>query len=106
MHHRLNSTDIDTGLKKLTNWTPDTYRASICKGWEFDSFKTAMRFFVQVGELAEMHNHHPEFLSNYTKVSIRLTTHDAHGLTDKDVELAMQIDQLVQHEFRDLLKQG
>jgi len=104
MHQRLNNAEIDTRLKKLDDWTLDAHKASICKEWDFESFKTAMSFFVNVGELAEARNHHPEFLSNYTKMRIRLMTHDAYGLTDKDFELAMQIDQLVSHEFAALLK--
>lgn len=106
MHNRLNSTEIDAGLKKLNHWTLDAHKASIRKEWEFDSFKSAMRFLVHVGELAETHNHHPEFLSNYTKIRIRLMTHDAHGLTYKDMELAMQIDQLTNQEFSNLIKQN
>jgi 4a-hydroxytetrahydrobiopterin dehydratase len=54
---------------------------------------------VCVSEIAESQNHHPEFLSTYTKVQIRLVTHDADGLTHKDFELALAIDQLVQRDF-------
>jgi 4a-hydroxytetrahydrobiopterin dehydratase len=53
-----------------------------------------MRFIVQVGELAEAADHHPELLSVYTKIVIRLTTHDANGLTHKDFDLAKQIDSM------------
>lgn len=99
MQQRLNSAEIDAGLKQLDHWTLDAHKASLRKEWVFDNFQTAMRFFAQVGELAESMNHHPEFLSNYTRMRIRLTTHDAYGLTHKDFELAQQIDHLVQQAF-------
>jgi 4a-hydroxytetrahydrobiopterin dehydratase len=106
MHNRLNSTEIETGLKKLDGWILDAHKASIRKEWEFDSFKTAMRFFARVGELAETHHHHPEFLSNYLKMRIRLMTHDAHGLTNQDFELALRIDQLIRDEFSNMLRKA
>ena len=96
---RLNTHEIAEGLNTLDNWTFDEHAASIYKEWVFDSFKSAIRFIVGVGEIAESQNHHPEFLSTYTKVQIRLVTHDADGLTHKDFELALAIDQLVQRDF-------
>jgi 4a-hydroxytetrahydrobiopterin dehydratase len=101
---RLNSHDIDQGLSTLDHWTLDAHKASIRKEWEFDSFQTAMRFMVKVGDIAEQHNHHPEFLSTYTKVRIRLLTHDAKGLTQLDFKLAYAIDQLINHDFLNAFK--
>lgn len=95
---RLSTHDIRQGLNTLDGWVLDADPSHICKAWRFDSFRAAMDFFVAVGELAEQLDHHPEVLSNYTHVRIRLTTHDAHGLTDQDFELAMRIDQLSQAE--------
>ena len=54
-----------------------------------------MGFIVQVGVLAEKANHYPEFFNVYNKVHIRLITHDANGITDKDFDLASSIDKLV-----------
>lgn len=96
---RLNTHEIAEGLNTLDSWTLEPHAASIYKEWIFDSFKSAIRFIVGVGEIAESQNHHPEFLSTYTKVQIRLVTHDADGLTHKDFELALAIDQLVQRDF-------
>ncbi len=106
MHNRLNSTAIDAGLKKLNDWALDAHKASIRKEWAFDSFKTAMHFFARMGELAETHDHHPEVFSSYTTMKVRLITHDAHGLTHKDFELALAIDQLVANEFATFLKKN
>lgn len=96
---RLNSQDIEQGLSTLDSWTLDAHQASIRKEWSFESFQTAMRFLSDVGNIAERLNHHPEFLATYTQVRIRLLTHDAHGLTQKDFELAAEIDQLIKHSF-------
>lgn len=96
---RLNSQEIEQGLSTLDSWTLDAHKASIRKEWSFESFKTAMRFLSDVGDMAERHNHHPEFLATYTQVRIRLLTHDAHGLTQKDFELAAEIDRLIQQNY-------
>lgn len=97
--HRLNSQQIAQGLRTLDSWVLDAHEASIRKTWEFDSFQTAMRFMVQVGEIAEPLNHHPEFLSTYTKVRIRLLTHDVQGLTQLDFKLGHAIDLLINRDF-------
>ena len=96
---RLNSNEIARGLNALDNWTLDAQEASISKEWIFDSFKRSIGFIVSVSEIAERHNHHPEFLSTYPKVRIRLLTHDAHGLTQLDFKLAIAIDQLMKSDL-------
>jgi len=96
---RLKRTEIDEGLKTLDHWTLDSQTAGIRKVWVFDSFKTAMHFLLKVGEIADRHNHHPEFLFTYTKIRMQLLTHDAHGLTHKDFELALAIDRLAKTDF-------
>ena len=92
---KLNGNEVAQGLKTLAGWQLDAQGTGIFKEWEFDSFRTAMDFFAQVGAMAERHNHHPEFLSRFTKMRIDLSTHDAGGLTDKDFALALDIDGLV-----------
>ncbi|MGH8841403.1 MAG: 4a-hydroxytetrahydrobiopterin dehydratase, partial [Advenella sp.] len=54
----------------------------------------AFGFMTKVALLAEQANHHPEWSNVYNKVDIRLTTHDADGLTERDVKLAQAIDAL------------
>ena len=58
----------------------------------FGDFRQAFAFMTEVALLAEKADHHPEWSNVYNKVSIKLTTHDAGGLTAKDVALAKQID--------------
>jgi 4a-hydroxytetrahydrobiopterin dehydratase len=101
---KLNGLELQQALAQLDGWALDAALPCIVKSWEFDAFKTAVRFFDQVAELAELHDHHPECLSVYTRMQIRLWTHDAGGLTAKDVALAQAIDQGVAKDFANHLQ--
>lgn len=85
---------IDRQLQRLPGWALDTAPPSIHKAWTFERFEAAVSFFNQVAQLAITHDHHPEIWSSYTRLRIRLWTHDAAGLTDKDFALAEAIDRL------------
>ena len=58
----------------------------------FRDFRQAFAFMTEVALLAEKADHHPEWSNVYNKVNITLTTHDAGGITDRDLSLAKQID--------------
>lgn len=76
---------------------PDDWQEAnggIERDFKFASFVEAWGFMTRVALLAEKANHHPEWSNVYNKVSIRLTTHDAGGLTSKDTELAAAINAL------------
>jgi 4a-hydroxytetrahydrobiopterin dehydratase len=79
-------------LENLKDW--EFKDNGIEKHFKFKNFTQALGFIVQVGVLAEKMNHHPELFNVYSKVNIRLTTHDSGGVTDKDFELASQIESL------------
>lgn len=66
--------------------------AGIEKEFQFKNFIEAFAFMTQVAFYAEKANHHPEWSNVYNKVQIRLSTHDAGGLTQKDIDLAKKID--------------
>ena len=83
---------IQTKLKDFPEW--DFENNGIVRKFQFKNFSQALGFIVQVGILAEKAGHHPELFNVYNKVNIRLTTHDANGVTDKDFDLAAQIDLL------------
>ncbi len=83
---------IQTVLEELKDWK--FVDKSLEKKFEFLNFSQALGFIVQVGLLAEKSNHHPDLFNTYNKVIIRLSTHDADGVTDKDVSLAKAIDKL------------
>ncbi|MDX2245215.1 MAG: 4a-hydroxytetrahydrobiopterin dehydratase [Bacteroidia bacterium] len=79
-------------LKTLSGWK---FRNNgIEKQYKFKDFTAAFGFMAQVAILAEKANHHPEWSNVYNRVEIRLSTHDAGGLTDKDFSLANAINQL------------
>ena len=79
-------------LKELENWS--FKNDGIEKNFVFKNFTEALGFIVKVGIQAEKRNHHPELFNVYNKVTIRLTTHDAKGVTSKDFELAKAIDEV------------
>lgn len=81
-------------LKDLKDWGFNN--KGIEKKFVFKNFSQALGFIVQVGLLAEKQNHHPELFNVYNNVDIRLSTHDADGLTDKDFDLAKEIEKLLQ----------
>jgi 4a-hydroxytetrahydrobiopterin dehydratase len=99
---QLGDLELQQALVQLEGWHLEPAPPSIVKSWNFNTFRTAVRFFDQVAELAELHEHHPECLSVYTRMQIRLWTHDAGGLTAKDISLALAIDQTVAKDFSNL----
>ncbi len=74
---------------------PDTARDGITKRFSFDDFVAAFGFMASVALLAEKADHHPEWSNVYNRVDILLTTHDADGLSMRDITLARAIDALL-----------
>ncbi|MBP1988298.1 4a-hydroxytetrahydrobiopterin dehydratase [Halolamina salifodinae] len=64
----------------------------IIRTYEFDDYLTAAQFVSDVAEIAEEEFHHPEITLRYDEVEVRFTTHDAGGVTEKDVRLADYCD--------------
>ena len=67
---------------------------ALCKKFSFATFSEAFGFMARAALAAEKMDHHPEWTNIYNAVSVRLTTHDAGGLTRRDVELARAMDEL------------
>ena len=87
--------EIDTALGQLEGWSPaEGSRPAIFKAYRFDDFATAFGFMSAMATQAEKANHHPEWFNVYNKVEVTLTTHDAGGVTDKDIALATLMDAL------------
>jgi 4a-hydroxytetrahydrobiopterin dehydratase len=79
----------------LSQWRYQPERGgSITRDWKFVDFNEAFGFMTRVALLAELHSHHPEWSNVYNRVSITLTTHDAGGLSSRDLDLAQRIDSL------------
>lgn len=66
----------------------------LIKDFKFDDFKAALEFVNKIGELAETANHHPDIEFGWGYVKVKLKTHSAGKITDKDHNLAKQIDNL------------
>lgn len=75
-------------------WTELEGRDAIGKTFRFADFAQAFGFMASVAVLAEKTNHHPEWRNVYNRVEVVLTTHDAGGLTIRDVELAQAMERL------------
>lgn len=73
-------------------WSLDPSGKAITKQFKFATFRDAIGFITSVAEDAEELDHHPEWTNVYNKIDVRLTTHDADGLTQLDVELAERMD--------------
>jgi len=72
------------GWKRRANKLP--------KEFDFDSFRNSIVFVNRIATLADDMNHHPDIDVRYSKVTVTVTTHDAGGITEKDLDLAEQID--------------
>lgn len=91
---RLNDAERSAALATLPGWTYGPERGGlITRHYEFADFVTAFSFMTAVALQAEKANHHPEWSNVYHRVTIILTTHDADGLTARDIDLARLADQ-------------
>ena len=90
---RFTALEVADSLAELPGWRSDGDRA-IVRELSFPDFARAMGFMAAVAVHADRVDHHPEWSNVYNKVEIVLSTHDAGGLSDKDVALAKFIDQV------------
>jgi len=79
-------------LEVLDGWDEVDGRDAITKTFRFDDFNAAFGFMTRVALAAEKADHHPEWFNVYNRVEVTLSTHDADGLTQKDVALAAFMD--------------
>lgn len=87
----------DAAIARLDGWRAAPDRDAIVKEFRFKDFNAAFGFMSRVALYAERHDHHPEWFNVYNRVEVTLATHDAGGVTDKDVALAHFIDQAAAH---------
>ena len=81
-------------LAQLSGWTETPGRDAIAKTYKFADFNAAFGFMTRAALKADKMDHHPEWSNVYNKVEIVLSTHDAGGLSEKDVALAKVIDSI------------
>jgi 4a-hydroxytetrahydrobiopterin dehydratase len=92
MTTKLSDPEIATALADLPGWTRDGDK--LLRELRFPDFVTAFAFMAGAALVAERMNHHPEWFNVYGTVRIHLATHDAGGITSKDLELARAINAL------------
>lgn len=96
MVERLSEAERADALDALSDWDYDDGRDAITRRVTFADFPQAFAFMTRVAILAEKADHHPEWSNVYNRVDILLTTHDAGGLSHRDVELADAIDAILE----------
>ncbi|MBK8174193.1 MAG: 4a-hydroxytetrahydrobiopterin dehydratase [Rhodospirillales bacterium] len=97
MSERLTSEARREALAGLSGWSDVAGRDAIHKSFQFTDFNDAFGFMCRVALMAEKMDHHPEWFNIYNRVDITLATHDAGGVTARDVRLAHFIDAAVEH---------
>ena len=88
----LSNDEIERRLATLKGWRREGH--TIERTFRFDTFAHAVRFVQRVAELADRADHHPDIDIRYDRVTLRLSTHSAGGLTRRDTDLAASIDAL------------
>jgi 4a-hydroxytetrahydrobiopterin dehydratase len=83
-----------SALAMLSGWSLVEGRDAITKRFQFRDFSEAFGWMARVALAAEKADHHPEWFNVYRTVDVTLSTHDAGGLTEKDIALAKVMDQL------------
>jgi 4a-hydroxytetrahydrobiopterin dehydratase len=90
--HKLEGEALQHALSQVPHWTIHAQAHAIERHWVFKDFTEAFAFMTRVALAAEQRNHHPNWSNVYNRVQVQLSTHDAGGLTEKDIELARWID--------------
>lgn len=88
---KLSDPEIQAHLGTLSGWQLQS--GKLFKTYTFKNFVEAFGFMTRVALIAEKMNHHPEWCNTYNKVSIRLVTHDAGGITELDIRLAREVEE-------------
>lgn len=94
MAEKLNLSDRDAAIAKLNGWELVEGRDAIARTFQFANFSEAFAFMTRAALKAEAMDHHPEWFNVWNKVDVTLSTHDAGGLTELDMELAAFMDGL------------
>ncbi len=89
---KLTQPEREAALSELSAWRLQSARDAIERSIKFKDFSTAWGFMTRVAMAAEAMDHHPEWSNVWNRVDIVLSTHDAGGLTSRDLDLARRID--------------
>lgn len=94
MAKKLEGTDRSNALAGLSGWDELKDRNAITKNYQLQDFNAAFGFMSRVAIKAEKMDHHPEWFNVYNRVEVTLSTHDAGGVTQLDIELAEFMDEI------------
>jgi 4a-hydroxytetrahydrobiopterin dehydratase len=100
MVERLVGAARHTALHALHGWSEVEDRDAIRKSYHFSDFSEAWGFLARIALLAEKMDHHPEIFNVYNRVEIILSTHDADGVSERDIRLATAIDEIAPERDR------
>ena len=92
---RLTDAERDAALAQLPGWTLRADGLAITRRFTFADFSEAFAFMTRVALLAEKADHHPEWANVWNRVDITLTTHDAGGLSARDIAMARAIGEML-----------
>ncbi len=94
MAEKLTGAARKAALARLQGWTEVDGRDAISRKFTFKDFNEAFGFMARAALIAEKLDHHPEWFNVYNRVEVTLATHDAGGVTERDVKLALEMDRL------------
>ena len=92
MTDKLTGAARETAIGNLDGWAEVPGRDAIAKTFTFKDFNAAFAFMTRAALMAEKKDHHPEWFNVYNRVEVTLATHDAGGVTQKDIDLAAFMD--------------
>lgn len=90
---KMNDSEIGKALKELHGWSLEN--GAITKSFKFKDFKETFSIMTRIAFECEAQNHHPNWENVYNTLHISLNTHDANGVTQKDIQLAQRIESIV-----------
>lgn len=88
---------LSSALADLPGWDAVDNGNAIARQFRFKNFNAAFGFMTRSAMMAEKLDHHPEWFNVYNRVDVRLTTHDAGGVTDLDIKLATAMNRYGEH---------
>jgi 4a-hydroxytetrahydrobiopterin dehydratase len=94
MAQKLDAAARKSALARLKGWSDSSGRDAITKKFTFRDFNEAFGFMARAALVAEKMDHHPEWFNVYKTVEVTLSTHDAGGVTERDVTLAEAMDRI------------
>jgi 4a-hydroxytetrahydrobiopterin dehydratase len=94
MREKLDQAALAAALKTLPAWREVKGRSAITREYVFADFNQAFGFMARVALVAEKMDHHPEWSNVYRTVTVTLSTHDAGGVTERDLTLARAMDRI------------